>query len=201
MTAFSNVPPSRRMDDYWPYLAQTGQSDCGTLVALLLPLLLMMVIVTVGLPMSHQARFRCLRLPNGQVLAVVLEDGSVRLWTPATRKLIASLPPPADYDSLDDHCNLAFSADSNLLAIYSQSFVRVWDVGTNKIGATLYHDSTHCRGQLIAAVLQLDTVIVVDCIRNLHHTVHKSNSDKNNTIHNIGTYSYLARQAVSCYGR
>ncbi|KAN0068006.1 Quinonprotein alcohol dehydrogenase-like superfamily [Elaphomyces granulatus] len=215
---------------------------------------------------------------DGRLLALSCTDWTVQLWdassiattvaadsgdsdgsrgglkrrlcpTPATRKLIASLPPPAGYDFFDGYCNLAFSADSNLLAIYSQSIIRVWDVGTNKIGATLYHDrrdmvrelmalrflpnnrtlatcdgyslylwewrteqspwilrgppnrypqtntwrfegvcnhslASSPDGQLIAAVLQLDTVIVADCIRNLHHTVRKSNSDKNNAIYN-----------------
>ena len=91
----------------------------------------------------HACR-RAVLSPDGHVLGVASENGTVRLWT--MHELVASLPPLADYgpDSYYDP-NLVFSADSSLLAIHAKGeVVRVWDVGANEIAATLHtHHDQH----------------------------------------------------------
>ena len=67
--------------------------------------------------------------PDGKILAIGLDNGTVQLWDPATSKVIGSLGPgiPGTADS-----SIAFSHDGKVLADSIGGSVYLWDVPTRK---------------------------------------------------------------------
>ncbi|WP_329537955.1 hypothetical protein OG568_57700 (plasmid) [Streptomyces sp. NBC_01450] len=74
--------------------------------------------------------------PNGRILAVASQDGTLRLWDTATGRLRRSLATPSG--TAAGVTSLAFSPDGRTLATGGDDrTIRLWDTGTGRPRATL----------------------------------------------------------------
>ena len=76
--------------------------------------------------------------PDGQLLAVILWDFTVRLWDPSTGAFRCTLEGHPSFVSA-----VAFSPDSQLLASASSNKVRLWDLSTGASHCTLEGHSSY----------------------------------------------------------
>jgi WD40 repeat protein len=84
------------------------------------------------LTQSSETNFQSLVFsPNGRILAASGDDGKVRLWDTATRRMLGT---PLTADSSNGYPTIAFSRDGGMLVTSgSDGMVRVWNVRARRM--------------------------------------------------------------------